>query len=679
MPGNLEHSQHSHRIIGVEASDLHMWMDRPSRELGPDHRFLRHDPSEPPEWAVKRYGVETARRVMEDHVKLDDHDFLAEMRALLIRELAAEIRESIRRRVRARVRGVGGGYVVLDCGRHRFQEGAGVGLVVEDRIESLGYVVSADGFLSVSVRDPPNLSVGEVADICEDNTLSTRIQLGLIDRIRSKQMSLEETPALMKALGNRTKQGGGRAQPSSVMSVDGRNRLDGSQIEVLETILGLAEGEVMTVVGPPGSGKTEVIAKAAQELVGRGERVLICSHTNRAVDNALVKLPVEHALRLGRPEKMLRALLPYTLGEKAKGALGDRLEKLEARIGDLKVILGTLIGYGDDEQARDLRDELFALLCERNTLIWNERAELIKNARVVGATLSFISTPLLDKEVFETVLIDESSQVPLFLALLGMLRARKWVLIGDHNQLLPIFRSVRDKTLLRRLSSFCYFQNRFSDYSRWLLWHYRSNPGIIEFPNRHVYGGRIRVHPSCRENTLNIKGVTVPDYLRPDKPVVFIDVPGSEAMEGGSRFNSLETEAVVKALADLLEAGVPVGSVGVIAPYRAQVKTIRALLPRRGFEVNTVDSYQGREKEVIVFSATGTRDMGFVEDVNRLNVALTRARRKLIVVANSGSLGLRRGLLGRYLEHTTGIGCVYQYRDGAVRVPESPPLLKITR
>ncbi len=259
----MEHSQHSLRMVGVEASDLHEWMDRPWRELGPDHRFLRHDPSMPPEWAVRRYGVETARRVMEDHVKLDDHDFLAEMRGLLIRELAAEIRESIRRRVKARVRGVGGGYVVLDCGGHRFQDGAGIGLVTLDRIEPLGYVVSADGFLSVSVRGPPNLSVGEVVDICEDKTLSTRIQLNLIDRIRSKQLSLEETPALMKVFGKGTTQGGGRAQPSSVMSVDGRNRLDNSQIKVLETLLGLAEGEVMTVVGPPGSGKTEVIAKAA--------------------------------------------------------------------------------------------------------------------------------------------------------------------------------------------------------------------------------------------------------------------------------------------------------------------------------------------------------------------------------------------------------------------------------
>jgi superfamily I DNA and/or RNA helicase len=185
------------------------------------------------------------------------------------------------------------------------------------------------------------------------------------------------------------------------------------------------------------------------------------------------------------------------------------------------------------------------------------------------ARLALISTPLLNKEAFDTVLIDEASQVPLFLALLGMLGARKWVVIGDHNQLLPIFRTVGDKTLLRRLSSFCYLQNRFRDHSRWLLWHYRSNPGIIELPNTHVYGGRIRVHPSCWENTLNVTGESYPDYLRPDKPLVFIDVPGTEATEEGSRFNNLEIEAVEKVLTDLLEAGVPSGSIGVNRPLQS--------------------------------------------------------------------------------------------------------------
>ena len=113
MPGNLDHSQHSLKTLGVEASDVHGWMDRPWMSLGPDHRFLRHDPSEPPEWAVKRYGADTTRRIMEDHIRLDDFNYLEEMRRLLLREYEAEVRECVRRRVEARVRGIGQGYVVL--------------------------------------------------------------------------------------------------------------------------------------------------------------------------------------------------------------------------------------------------------------------------------------------------------------------------------------------------------------------------------------------------------------------------------------------------------------------------------------------------------------------------------------------------------------------------------------
>ena len=309
---------------------------------------------------------------------------------------------------------------------------------------------------------------------------------------------------------------------------------------------------------------------------------------------------------------------------------------------------------------------MFSLLRERGMLMARERENQLRKARVVGATIAYISHPLLSSERFDTVLIDESSQVPLFLALLAMLRAGKWVLIGDHNQLLPIFRTTKDKVLLRRLSSFCFFKERFKDSSRWLTWHHRCNPGIIDFPNRHVYNGKMKIHPSCSGITLNVKRESLPNYLRPDKPAVFIDVKGEESPDGGSRFNDEEIKAVGKILADLLEAGVPAGSVGVITPYRAQVKAIKSQLPRRGFEVNTVDSYQGREKEVIVFSATSTRGMGFVEDVNRLNVALTRPRRKLIVVGNQTSLSRYEGLLDKFVEETSSIGCLYEYSEGKV-------------
>jgi len=247
-----------------------------------------------------------------------------------------------------------------------------------------------------------------------------------------------------------------------------------------------------------------------------------------------------------------------------------------------------------------------------------------------------------------------------------MLKARKWVLIGDDKQFLPIFRTVKNNELLRRLSSFCFFMNRFKDSSRLLTGHYRCNPEIIGFSNRHIYGGMITVHPSCSGIVLNVKGELLPDYLRPDKPTLFIDVESEESLEGRSRFNSLETDAVTKILRDLIEAGVTPSSVGVIAPYTAQVKSIKASLPRRGFDVNTVDSYQGGEKDVIVYSATSTRDMGFVEDLNRVNVAITRARKKLIVVGNGTSLGKHGGLLSSFMEEADQSQCFYTYVEGVI-------------
>jgi superfamily I DNA and/or RNA helicase len=108
---------------------------------------------------------------------------------------------------------------------------------------------------------------------------------------------------------------------------------------------------------------------------------------------------------------------------------------------------------------------------------------------------------------------------------------------------------------------------------------------------------------------------------------VFTDVPGAEDPEGGSRFNTLEVTAVERVLLDFPEARIP-PDIGVIAPHMVQVKAIRVLFPRRGFEVSTLDSYQGREKDVIVFSATYTRDTRFLDDVNRINVAPYLERRK---------------------------------------------------
>ncbi|MEM4318136.1 MAG: ATP-binding protein [Candidatus Nitrosocaldus sp.] len=148
------------------------------------------------------------------------------------------------------------------------------------------------------------------------------------------------------------------------------------------------------------------------------------------------------------------------------------------------------------------------------------------------------------------------------------------------------------------------------------------------------------------------------EFLNPNLPVVFIHIDGREDVEnGGSRSNYAEVNAIVKIVYALIEHGVNSSEIGVITPYRAQRNKIReALSSKEEIEVNTVDSFQGREKDVIIFSITSTEDLTFVEDENRLNVAFTRAKKKLIVIGNINSIKReeqRRSLplLSNFLEY----------------------------
>jgi RecA/RadA recombinase len=669
MPGNHEHSQHTFEKLGVEARDLHAWMDAPWARLGPDHRFLKHDPSDPPIWAVEKYPEGLARRIMEDHIELDDYNFLEELRKLELAELARSERDCVGKSVQVQVRGINRSHLLLDCVQNSFVEGDPIAIIDEGHVRSLGYLLTGEGYLTVVCRGFPEFAVGDHFNVCVDETIAHHLQLALIDRISRGVLTPGEEAVVGKVFGRVLNQRGLKERPRNFVSLDGKYQLDDSQVEVLESILGLREGEVLSVVGPPGSGKTEVIAKAAHELASRGERVLITSHTNRAVDNAVVKLPVDYTLRLGRPERVLRDVLRYTIGEKARSTLGTRLSDLEERVTEIRLSLGTLPRYGESlketAQFEALRAELIELLKERSLIISEAREEQIGRARIIGSTLLNIASPPYERALFDTVLIDESSQVPLLLALVGMFRAKKWVLIGDHKQLLPIFRTLRNRELMSRLSSFCYFKDRYSDYSRWLSWHYRCNEGIIEFVKRYVYDNRIRIHPSCKDIKL-VTNDSTPDYLSPMKPAVFIDVPGNEEAEGGSRLNRLETDLVHMILEGLEEQGIRAQDIGVISPYKAQVRVIRTRPRRRGVEVNTVDSYQGREKDVIIFSATSTMDLSFVEDVNRLNVAFTRARRKLIVIGNERAINSHESLLKRYVGYAAENSAYFRYAEGKI-------------
>jgi len=605
-------------------------------------------------------------------------------RDLILREREEEKRRSGRDRVPAEVVDVSEDAVTLACSFPKFEEGDVIGFITPmGIIEPLGVVMSGGTFVTTSLYKHVGVEEGQTLELCEAEVLvGYDLQLEIIERIRSGMLDeFERNAASLLFEGARLELGGiKRVKVADPRDVRDGFPLDRFQLEAVEAILGLGRGELLLIIGPPGTGKTRVIAKAALELAERGERVLITSHTNRAVDNAIEVLPVESALRVGRPEKVLPEIRQYLLGSKAKTALGLRLKEIEEKIFQLKMGLQYLYATKDDwykigdkktfehirSRLRMLKSELRNLCEERNRMLLSEYTKLVSSSSIIGSTLIKCQLPPLAKERFDIVLIDECSQASKPLALLGMVKAEKWVLVCDHKQLLPIFQTLplNEKELFKRLSVFCYLLEKYESRSLWLRQHYRSNSDIIGFSQRYVYNHGITPVDRCKSIKLEIKGyIESMPFLNPDLPVIFLHVDGSEIVErDGSRYNEYEAEVAKKIVSTLKSLGIASGEIGVITPYRAQRRRIAELIGDEKVEVNTVDSFQGREKDVIIFSVTSTEDMSFVEDENRLNVAFTRARKKLIVIGNAKSINISSGLLSRFISYAKEKNGYFEYK-----------------
>jgi len=590
---------------------------------------------------------------------------------LISREREEEKKRSKRDRVPAEVVDVSDNVITLECKFPKFEEGDVVGYITPAGVvEPLGVVLGGGTVITVSSHKQIGFEEGQTLELCEAEVLvGYDLQLELMNRIEGGMLDEFEQKACSLVFGKAGLEGEiKKVKLADPRDVKGGFQLDNSQLEAVEAILGLGRNKPLLIIGPPGTGKTRVIAKAALELAKRGERVLIASHTNRAVDNAIEVLPVESALRVGRPEKVLPEIRPYLLGFKAKTALGQRLKEIEERISQLKRGLRDLhavreewykIGYSKKleevkSRLRETKKELRSLCEERNRMLISEYSKLVLNSKIIGSTLIKSQLPPLAKERFDTVLIDECSQASIPLALLGMVKAEKWVLVGDHKQLLPIFQTLTtaDKAVLKKLSAFCYLLEKYKSRHLWLRQHYRSNSDIIGFSQRYVYNGEITPVDRCTLIKLNIKYPGSMPFLNPDLPAVFLHVDGNEVVEkDGSRRNEYEAEVAKRIVSTLKGLGVAGSGIGVITPYRAQRNRIAELIRDDEVEVNTVDSFQGREKDVIIFSVTSTGDMSFVEDENRLNVAFTRAKKKLIVIGNANSIEASRGLLSKFISY----------------------------
>jgi len=425
--------------------------------------------------------------------------------------------------------------------------------------------------------------------------------------------------------------------------------LNPPQVAAIE--FALSAKDIAIIHGPPGTGKTTTLVELIRQMVARGERVLACAPSNHAVDNLLDKLLAagELPVRLGHPARVapeLRSRAIDILAEKHPDARQARKVAKEA----------FSLFREADKWSRDrpqpgekaaMRREARSLLAESRRLEALAIERVLDEARIVCATLTGLDSQLLGKRRFNVVVIDEACQSTEPANWLPLLRVDRLVLAGDHCQLPPTVISPEAAEEGLAISLMERLVNQLGDdVARLLTVQHRMHADIMGFSNVEFYESELIAHPSVAEHRLfELPGVKTEPLT--ESPVQFIDTAGAsydEELEEdtGSRRNVQEAGLAAKQVRKLIVAGVLPSQIGMITPYRAQVRQLRELLADvPGLEIDSVDGFQGREKEAIVLSLVRSNpegEIGFLSDVRRTNVAMTRARRKLIVIGDSATL-----------------------------------------
>ncbi len=416
----------------------------------------------------------------------------------------------------------------------------------------------------------------------------------------------------------------------------------------------LTTSPIALVHGPPGTGKTRCLSEIIRQCVRRGERVLAVAASNVAVDNLVERL-VDHrinALRLGHPARVLPEVEPYTLASRLDAHEGAKLAKrwvTEATDMKRRAENQAARNTGTREGRREAFAEARRLVKDARNHLRRIESALVSQSPVVCATLTGADSGILRDETFDRVVLDEATQALDPLSWIALSRAPRAVLAGDPNQLPPtildpeVARDTLGVTIFERL------RKRLETRAvRMLVTQHRMHTEIMRYPSEALYEGKLVASPSVASHRLEDLGVLHdPDR---DGARCFIDTAGAgfseQKREPDLSTKNPEMAAVTaREVERILARGLNPALMAVITPYDAQVGELRALLAPHmelGLEVGSIDGFQGREKECIVLDLVRSNDrseLGFLSDVRRMNVALTRARRFLLVIGDSATLG----------------------------------------
>ena len=414
------------------------------------------------------------------------------------------------------------------------------------------------------------------------------------------------------------------------------------------------EQRLSLIQGPPGTGKTYTAVRILEGWARNSNTpILAVAESNVAVDNlleGLLNLRV-NAVRLGQPVKVRESLRNATIDAKMEvhrlrkdlDVILDLNEDLSRRIPGMK---GKDKGLAHRDLKKGWKD---ARRIEQQM-----KDDILDNADVICATCIGSGHLLLDGRRFPRVLIDEATQATEPATLVPIVRGcKQLVLVGDHKQLPPTVISSRAEKMGLNISLFERLI-QLGVNSTMLLEQYRMHPCIAEFPSLQSYGGLLKNAISEHQRPTPI-GLIWPDF---ENPVAFVPVEGGEivSQDGHSKANPTEAGWVLRIVESILQGGdIFPHEIGIITPYNGQVRAIRDLMESsggmenggkwEGIEVRSVDGYQGREKEVIILSAVRSNpqgNVGFLDDSRRLNVALTRAKRGLVVIGDPKTLRNQR-------------------------------------